>query len=307
MNGAAGHARSTRAVVMLEALRAEFAGELEHRIERLAAAVEAGDAEDVAQRAHTLKGSAQALALPELVAAMERLEAAFGAQPPRREDAVTALAAAAAAVEANTAAVVPAAEAVARLSHELRTPLSVVLGFAHLLQLADLRPEERAHADAIMQAAERLAAIVDEAAGTPPASPASPADRGPLSPSHGPPVTVLYLEDDAASIRLVQQVLRRRPAVRLVVARTGADGLAAAERERPDLVLLDLGLPDLAAEEVMRRLREGPAEAPRVVVVTGDARTERLQKLRDAGASECLTKPVDLGRLLAVVDSLHPG
>ncbi len=292
---------------MLDALRAEFAGELEHRIERLGAAVAAGDAADVAQRAHTLKGSAQALALPELVAAMERLEDAFLAQPPLREDAVAALAAAAAAVAANTAAVVPAAEALARFSHELRTPLSVVLGFARLLQLADLRPEERAHADAILQAAEQLAAIIDEAAGTLPASPPFAAERGALSPSHGPPLTVLYLEDDAASVRLVQQVLRRRPAVRLVVARTGADGLAAAERERPDLVLLDLGLPDMAADEVMRRLRQGLAEAPRVVVVTGDARAERLRELRAAGASECLTKPVDLARLLALVDSLHPG
>lgn len=292
---------------MLDALRAEFAGELEHRIERLGAAVAAGDAADVARRAHTLKGSAQALALPELVAAMERLEEAFRAQPPLREDAVAALTAAAAAVAANTAAVVPAAEALARFSHELRTPLSVVLGFAHLLLLADLRPEERAHAAAILQAAEQLAAIVDEAAGTPPASPPFAAERGALSPSHGPPVTVLYLEDDAASVRLVQQVLRRRPAVRLVVARTGADGLAAAERERPDLVLLDLGLPDLAADEVMRRLRQGPAGAPRIVVVTGDARAERLRELRAAGASECLTKPVDLARLLALVDSLHPG
>jgi CheY-like chemotaxis protein len=259
----------------------------------------------VAQRAHTLKGSAQALALPELVAAMERLEEAFRAQPPLREDAVAALAAAGGRGrrEHGRRRRQPRP---GPFSHELRTPLSVVLGFAHLLLLADLRPEERAHADAILQAAGQLAAIVDEAAGTPPASPRSPlsAARSRRPRPHDRPLS---------RGRRGRRPPRAAgapgggPPVRLVVARTGADGLAAAERERPDLVLLDLGLPDLAADEVMRRLRQGPGEAPRVVVVTGDARAERLRELRAAGASECLTKPVDLARLLAVVDSLHPG
>lgn len=291
-------------VIVLEALRAEFSGELRRRIDALAAAVEAGDAEDVVQRAHMLKGSAGALALSELVVAMEQLEDAFRVQPVRREAAAAALAAARAALEAGAPAGVSAREAVARLSHELRTPLNVVLGFAHLLQLADLLPEERAHVDAIVQAAEQLAAIVDEAAGVPVAATPSPADSV-STPSDGAPVTVLYVEDDAASVRLAEQVLRRRPSVRLVVAGTGADGIAVAEQEQPDLVLLDAGLPDLEGDEVLRRLREGSAAATPVVVVTGDSRPERLQELRDAGASDCLTKPVDPGRLLALVDLLH--
>ncbi len=284
------------------ALRAEFSGEIRRRVDELAAASEAGDADDVVRRAHMLKGSAHALALPALVAAMEQLEGAYRAQPARTDEARAALAAARASVDASA----PPAEAVALLSHALRTPLNVVLGFAHLLQQADLRTEERAHADAIVEAAEQIAVLIDGASGAPPA--VRPTD---LAAARAPaadvaPVTVLYVEDDPASARLTEEVLRRLPAVRLLVAGTGAEGLSLAERERPHLVLLDLGLPDLSGEEVLRRLREGPSVATPVVVVTGDSRPERLRELREAGASDTLAKPVDLGRLLALVDAARP-
>jgi CheY-like chemotaxis protein/HPt (histidine-containing phosphotransfer) domain-containing protein len=285
------------------ALRAEFSGEIKRRIDELAAASEAGDADEVVRRAHRLKGSAHALALPGLVAAMEQLEGAYRAQPARTDEARAALAAA----RASVAASAPPAEPVALLSHALRTPLNVVLGFAHLLQQADLRTEERAHADAIVEAAERIAALIDGASGAPTA--VRPVDiaaaRAPAA--DVPSVTVLYVEDDPASARLTEEVLRRLPAVRLLVAGTGAEGLALAERERPHLVLLDLGLPDLSGDEVLRRLREGPSVAVPVVVVTGDSRPERLRELRDAGASDTLAKPVDLARLLALVDAARPG
>ena len=129
----------------------------------------------------------------------------------------------------------------------------------------------------------------------------------PAPASNGPPVTVLYVEDDAASARLLEEVLRRLPAVRLLVAATGAEGIALAQQEQPHLVLLDPGLPDITGDEILRRLREGPTAATPVVVVTGDTRSERLQELLDAGASDCLAKPVDLGRLLALVDAVRPG
>jgi CheY-like chemotaxis protein/HPt (histidine-containing phosphotransfer) domain-containing protein len=285
------------------ALRAEFSGEVRRRIDELAAASEAGDADEVVRRAHMLKGSAHALALPGLVAAMQQLEEAYRAQPARPDEARAALAAARASVDAST----PPAEAVALLSHALRTPLNVVLGFAHLLQQADLRTEERAHADAIVEAAEQIAALIDGASGAPPGvrSADIAAARAPAADVAS--VTVLYVEDDPASARLTEEVLRRLPAVRLLVAGTGAEGLALAERERPHLVLLDLGLPDLSGDEVLRRLRQGPSAATPVVVVTGDSRPQRLRELRDAGATETLAKPVDLGKLLALVDAARPG
>ena len=284
----------------VRALLVEFSGEMRQRLDALAAAVEAGDADDALRRAHTLKGSARALALPDLAAAMDKLEDAYRADPARVEAARDALVAARLAAEAG----VSQQEAVARLSHALRTPLNVVLGFAHLLRDAELGPEARGHADAIVQAAEQMAALIDEATGAPGVT----RDTEPVPERGTAPVTVLYVEDDAASARLVEELLGRVPAVRLVVARTGAEGITLARRERPDLVLLDPGLPDISGEEVLRLLHEGSAGAvPVIAVVTGDSRPERLQQLREAGAAECVIKPVGLGRLQAFVESVRPG
>jgi CheY-like chemotaxis protein/HPt (histidine-containing phosphotransfer) domain-containing protein len=288
----------------VDALRTEFSGEVRRRIDELGAAMAAADIDDVLRCAHKLKGSGHALALPELVAAMEEVEEAYRAQPARAEAARAALVAARLAADTGSSGASQEG-AVALLSHALRTPLNVVLGFAHLLRDGDLRTEERAHADAIVQAAEQIAALIDEAAGAPDAARAG--DPVAVPASAGKPVTVLYVEDDAASAHLAEEVLRRLPVVRLLVVGTGSEGIAVAERERPDLVLLDPGLPDITGDEVLRRLRAGPAAATPVVVVTGDTRPERLLELRDAGASDCLTKPVDPSRLLALVDAVRPG
>lgn len=275
----------------------EFSGEIRQRLDALAVAVEAGDTDDVLRRAHTLKGAARILALPGLVDAMEALEAAFTAEPARVEAGRDALVAARVAAEAA----VSQEEAVAELCHALRTPLNVVLGFAHLLRDSALSPDERAHVDAIVRAAEQIAVLVDQATGL-----ARTTVDAPAAASGAETVTVLVIEDDAASARLAEELLRRHPAVRLVVARSGAEGIALAERERPGLVLLDPGLPDLPGVDVLRHLREGPAGSATVVVVTGETREERLRELREAGAADCVTKPVDPGRLRALVDSVRP-
>jgi DNA-binding response OmpR family regulator len=84
----------------------------------------------------------------------------------------------------------------------------------------------------------------------------------------------------------------------------GEQGLARAARERPDLVLLDLGLPDIPGSEVLRRLRADPRTATiPVVVVSADATPDRIGVLIDAGASHYLSKPFDIESLLGVVDS----
>ncbi|HEX4082827.1 MAG TPA: ATP-binding protein, partial [Acidimicrobiales bacterium] len=67
--------------------------------------------------------------------------------------------------------------------------------------------------------------------------------------------TVLYVEDVASNIKLVEQILRRRPNITLVSTSRGENALALAKEHRPDLVLLDLHLPDIPGEEVLTRLR----------------------------------------------------
>lgn len=114
---------------------------------------------------------------------------------------------------------------------------------------------------------------------------------------------VLYLEDQPANVRLIERVLERRAGVELVAKRSGLEGIAAASRRHPDLILLDLHLPDLDGEEVIARLRadEATADVP-VVVLSADAREERMQAALAAGAARFLTKPLDLTDVLATVD-----
>ncbi|MGH2656418.1 MAG: ATP-binding protein [Actinomycetota bacterium] len=114
--------------------------------------------------------------------------------------------------------------------------------------------------------------------------------------------TVLYIEDNPVNLGLVDKILARRPGIRLLSAMRGGLGLELARLHRPDLILLDVHLPDMPGEEVLRRLREDPAtrHVP-VVVISADAMPERVQRLLAAGARAYLTKPLDVRRLLNLV------
>ena len=129
--------------------------------------------------------------------------------------------------------------------------------------------------------------------------------RTPLEPAGtGTAGTVLYVEDSRTNAKLVERILRRRPGLRVVHESNGEQGLVRAAHERPDLVLLDLGLPDIPGSEVLRRLRADPRTATiPVVVVSADATPDRVGVLIDAGASHYLSKPFDIESLLGVVDS----
>ncbi len=110
--------------------------------------------------------------------------------------------------------------------------------------------------------------------------------------------TILVVDDDpliAQSLRLSFQ----QEGYRVVVAASGAEALALAERESPDLVILDVGLPDLNGVEVCRRLRRVSA-AP-VLFLT--ARNDEIDKVvaLDAGGDDYVTKPVGLAELSARV------
>jgi CheY-like chemotaxis protein len=90
-----------------------------------------------------------------------------------------------------------------------------------------------------------------------------------------------------------------------VSSMTGTEGVEAARKERPDLVLLDLNLPDMHGEEALRHLREveGMAHVP-VVVVSADANPAQIEHLRSLGVHSYVTKPVDVQRLLALIDEV---
>jgi PAS domain S-box-containing protein len=118
---------------------------------------------------------------------------------------------------------------------------------------------------------------------------------------------VLYIEDNEVNVEIMRAMLAARPGIMLDVAADGLDGLAAAHKVRPDLILLDHELPDIDGVEVLRRLGADPATADTpVIMVSADAMGEQVQAALAAGARSFLAKPVNLGALLkAVDDTLH--
>jgi CheY-like chemotaxis protein len=117
--------------------------------------------------------------------------------------------------------------------------------------------------------------------------------------------TVLYIEDNLANLQLIEGIIAYRPGIQLVSAMQGSIGVDLARQHHPDLVLLDLHLPDMSGEEVFRRLREDEAtRAIPIVIVSADASRETLRRLEDAGAKRFLTKPVNVELFLATIDEL---
>src|SRR5258708_2787596 len=107
---------------------------------------------------------------------------------------------------------------------------------------------------------------------------------------------VLVIEDEPQMRRFLRATLEAHD-YRMVDATTGQAGLAEATTRTPDIVLLDLGLPDTDGVEILERLR-GWTEVPVIVVSARDQEKEKIRAL-DAGADDYLTKPFGAGELLA--------
>ena len=117
--------------------------------------------------------------------------------------------------------------------------------------------------------------------------------------------TILYIEDNLANLQLVRGILSYRPSITLVSAMHGNLGLDLARRHAPDLILLDLHLPDISGEEVFKLLKEDPAtSAIPVVIVSADASRDTHERLEEAGASLFLTKPVNVRQFLETIDAI---
>jgi CheY-like chemotaxis protein len=119
------------------------------------------------------------------------------------------------------------------------------------------------------------------------------------------PPRLLYIEDNPSNLRLVERILKvKRPTVELFTAETGELGLAAAWARAPDAILLDLNLPDISGEEVLRRLRRQLGTSVPVAVVSADAMPGVVERILVEGADAYLTKPFELFEFLEVVDDL---
>ena len=117
--------------------------------------------------------------------------------------------------------------------------------------------------------------------------------------------TVLYVEDNLATISLMEQIFSMRPQVRLITAMQGGLTLDLAREHNPDAVILDLHLPDIPGDEVLNRLRADPrtAHIP-VVMFSADATERQVKRLAAAGARAYLTKPVKVMEFLHTLDEV---
>ena len=115
--------------------------------------------------------------------------------------------------------------------------------------------------------------------------------------------TVLHIEDNEANRLLVEMLVARRPGVRLFTASRGQQGLELAREHHPNLILLDLHLPDTTGEDVLHDLRagEGTKTTP-VVMVSADATAIRRSQAYTSGANDFLTKPFNVGQFLRILD-----
>ncbi len=123
--------------------------------------------------------------------------------------------------------------------------------------------------------------------------------------AYSAPRTVLYVEDMVENLRLVEQILSQRPSVTVLAAMLGGVALDLASQNRPDLILLDLNLPDMTGEAVLAELRASPTtcDIP-VVILTADATQRRADQARAEGIHAFLNKPIDVQGLLQALDNI---
>lgn len=124
----------------------------------------------------------------------------------------------------------------------------------------------------------------------------------------GPRGLLLYIEDNPVNAILVQQLLAGWPDVEVVVAPTGGEGLVQARQLRPDLVLLDMNLPDMGGVDVLRKLRsEDATRGLRVIALSAATLQDDIDAAKAAGADAYWTKPIDFVQVLQGVEAALSG
>ncbi|WP_053138960.1 ATP-binding protein [Pseudomonas sp. MIACH] len=118
---------------------------------------------------------------------------------------------------------------------------------------------------------------------------------------------VLCIEDNLSSLALIETLLQRRPGIRLLSSMQGQLGLDLAAQHAPQLILLDVSLPDINGLKVLQRLRQSPItrDTP-VLMITADASDLTRQALQEAGATAVLNKPINVPAFLAHLDQAFP-
>ena len=119
----------------------------------------------------------------------------------------------------------------------------------------------------------------------------------------GEKLTLLYVEDNPANLKLVERLLKRRPEIALVSAPTPGHGLELAKRQKPDLVMLDINLPDMDGYELLARFKANPAMANiDYLALSANATPQDVEAGLTAGFADYMTKPIVVDTFLATID-----
>jgi signal transduction histidine kinase/ActR/RegA family two-component response regulator len=116
--------------------------------------------------------------------------------------------------------------------------------------------------------------------------------------------TLLYVEDNPANLKLVEQLVARRPDLRLLSAGDGKLGITLARTHTPEVILMDINLPGISGIETLRLLREDPLTARiTVVAISANAMPRDIEKGLQAGFFSYLTKPIKVNEFMDVLDA----
>jgi CheY-like chemotaxis protein len=122
---------------------------------------------------------------------------------------------------------------------------------------------------------------------------------------HGAPVssTLLYVEDNPANLKLIEQLIARSPDIALLTARDGLEGVELARANQPDVILMDINLPGISGIEALKILREDPVTAHiPVVALSANAMLGDIEKALQAGFFRYLTKPIKVRELMETLE-----
>jgi len=117
---------------------------------------------------------------------------------------------------------------------------------------------------------------------------------------------ILYVEDNDDNIYMLKNRLSRA-GFTVLIATNGAQGIAMATSDKPDLILMDITLPDIDGEEATRRIKADPAtKGIPIIALTANAMSGDREKALAAGCDDFDTKPVEMPRLLEKISAFKP-
>jgi PAS domain S-box-containing protein len=139
----------------------------------------------------------------------------------------------------------------------------------------------------------------------PPAADPAPVPQAPRRPREG---RLLYIEDNPVNALLVEEMVRQHAGLQIETVASGLGGVVRAHELQPDLILIDMQLPDVDGYAVLSRLRAQPTTAAiRCIALSANAMPEDIARATAAGFADYWTKPIHMPSFLAALDRLFPG